>query len=179
MPRSSVLPQRVKAVFLVCALSALWLSLYHGPCRSHFPKWVARIHAANFSHTVQNVSTVPDIIRLVYGRLNTSSLAESTARSFSYPAAHALQLDFHERSILLQAQNLTGSSPFRTKWLCLIIVNQAYIPLFENWVCSLRNFGGTQVMSAPSFMHIANFLSARILTDDCGTGFGVHSFFSS
>ncbi len=138
-------PVFFKAVLLVCALAAVLLSLNSGPCSFRVPKWVARIHPANFSLNVQNVSTIHDIIRLEHGRLNTSSLSKSTVPSSTYPIAHALPLDEHERSILHQAQKLTRSSPLRTPWLCLIIVNQAYIPLFENWVCSLRNFAGTQV----------------------------------
>ncbi len=121
--------KRFTAFALLCTLAASFFgSLF---CNSSVPKVISRIHPVN-SQTVQNVST----IRL---SLNASSVTKHILRSSAYPA------DLHERSILLQAQNLTRSSPFKTKWLCLIILNQAYVQLFRNWVCSLRRSGGTQV----------------------------------
>jgi hypothetical protein len=54
-------------------------------------------------------------------------------------------IDVHERKMLFLAKNITRSSPFKTKWLCLIILNHAYLQLFENWLCGLQHFRCTQV----------------------------------
>jgi hypothetical protein len=137
--------KRFIAFALLCTLAAFFFgSLF---CRSSVPKLISRIHPANYSDLLHSSRNVQNVSTIWHSRLNASSVTQQNVRSSSYPA------DLHERNILLQAQNLTRSSPFKTKWLCLIILNQAYIQLFQNWVCSLRRSGGTQVKYSSLFPH--------------------------
>jgi hypothetical protein len=132
------------AFALLCTLAAFFSgSLF---CRFSVPL-ISRIHPANYSDLLHSSRNGQNVNTIWHSRLNASSVIQQIVRSSSYPA------DLHERNILLQAQNLTRSSPFKTKWLCLIILNQAYIQLFQNWVCSLRRSGGTQVEYSSLFPH--------------------------
>jgi hypothetical protein len=54
--------------------------------------------------------------------------------------------DPQEQQIVMMAQDIVRRSAFQTKWLCLIIVNEAYIKLLENWLCGLHLFKAAEVV---------------------------------
>ena len=54
--------------------------------------------------------------------------------------------DPQEQQIVKIAQDIVRTSTFETKWLCLIILNEAYISLLENWLCGLHRFKATEVL---------------------------------
>jgi hypothetical protein len=54
--------------------------------------------------------------------------------------------DRQEQQIVKIAQDIVRRSAFETKWLCLIIVNEAYIKLLENWLCGLHRFKAAEVV---------------------------------
>jgi hypothetical protein len=54
--------------------------------------------------------------------------------------------DPQEQQIVKMAQEIVQRSKFETKWLCLIILNEAYIRLLDNWLCGLHRFQATEVV---------------------------------
>jgi hypothetical protein len=54
--------------------------------------------------------------------------------------------DVQEQQIVKMAQDIVRRSTFETKWLCLIILNEAYIKLLENWLCGLHRFKAAEVV---------------------------------
>ena len=54
--------------------------------------------------------------------------------------------DLQEQQIVKMAQDIVRTSTFETQWLCLIILNEAYIRLLENWLCGLHRFKATEVL---------------------------------
>ncbi len=54
--------------------------------------------------------------------------------------------DPQEQQIVKMAQDIVARSTSETKWLCLIILNEAYIRLLENWLCGLHRFKANEVL---------------------------------
>ncbi len=57
-----------------------------------------------------------------------------------------VSLETQDTQIVKLALQILGQSPSNSNWLCIIVLNQAYLGLFENWMCSLHRFKATEVV---------------------------------
>ncbi len=126
-------------IFLASFLPQLWqlnttgaLNKFYMSSRDKFSPLVLSFNLS--SPLVYNVST-----------------ASSERSNHSVPAKEKIYppnrgKDPREQQIVKMAHDIVRSSTFETKWLCLIIVNEAYIKLLENWLCGLHRFKAAEVV---------------------------------
>jgi hypothetical protein len=112
----------------------------------HTTRTINKVHTSRpkkFSPLVLsfNVSSpvVPNVSSVSSGRIDESVLAE-----YKYKTNRGKNPD--EQQIVKMAQDIVRRRTFETKWLCLIIVNEAYIKLLENWLCGLHRFKAAEVV---------------------------------
>jgi hypothetical protein len=69
-------------------------------------------------------------------------------RSIQERGSAPTHVDQHDRLMIPAldlAKSIVQQNFFTTSWLCIIILNEAYIGLFHNWMCGLRKFRATEV----------------------------------
>jgi hypothetical protein len=72
------------------------------------------------------------------------------------------QIESQDTQIVKLALQMLRNSPSNSNWLCLIVLNQAYLGLFENWMCSLHRFKATEVVMPSLAQHTTYiFLASR------------------